>query len=795
MGTAWLSDLRLALRTLRKTPAFTLLVLAILALGIGFNAASYSLVRALLVRPLALPEVDRLVMVEDRGPQDPEVERLVSAPAWRRWQAEARSFEGLAAGQFLEGALSGAAGAEPVIGYRVSPEFFPVMRTPPALGRALGTGDGATVVLGDGVWRRLFGADPQVLGRVVKVDGVSRTVVGVMPRSFRYPAGVELWIPLVLDPVERTDPRQRTLWVMGRLRPGVGLAEASAELATIAGRQDRQPIASHLVRAVPLARTVTDNAGRAFTSMLMTASVFVLLIVCANIAGLVLARGLARRRELAVRAALGAGRRRLVQLLLAEGAVLALGAAGLSLLVAVWSIAAIKAAVPGALTRFMPGWDGMAVDQGVLLVTLGLAVATALLFGLAPALRLSRVSIAEVLKDGGAAVAGGRRGRTVLVTLQVAVALVLLVGTAATAAGFVRAADPRQGLDPDGVLGMKVTLAERRYDTPAAVLQLQRRAVAALRALPGVTGAAAASNVPWGEWGAGRDVTAEGGPAAELDFRAVSPDYLDVLRIPLRAGRGLTAADDRPDGEPVAVISESAAARLWPDRDAVGRHLTMGGRRWRVLGVAADVVADARHRTFRTPFPTLYVPYGVVAAVLPSMYIVIRTTGDPQALADPARAALARVDGELPLSEVQTFAERLGERLSGVRLGAIMMAVLAAVALLLAAIGVYGVIATVVAQRQREIALRMALGAQRRQVLGEVMGWGARLTLAALALGVPLAAAVLQGMSATLLDLVEPSAALIALFAALVAAVALLATLLPARRATRIDPAQALRGD
>jgi putative ABC transport system permease protein len=791
-----LLDLRYALRSLRRTPGFTLVALAILALGIGFNSANFSLMQAVLLRPVALPELDRLAAVQE-GPG----ERAVSAPAWRAWRAEARSFEGLAAGQFREASLSGAGVPEHVIGYQVSPEFFPVMRTPPALGRTLSASDRGTVVLADGLWRRRFGGDPRVIGSVVKLDGVSHLVVGVMPRSFRYPAGVEVWTPLALTPEQGTDRERRDLWVVGRLRPGVGLGQANAELRTIAARQLRRAREPDRVRpgwAVPLARTMTDDASRAFVTMLVVAPAFVLLIVCGNLANLLLARGSARRRELAVRAALGAGRRRLIQLLLAESLLLALGGALLSLLVAFWGTDAIKAALPAALTRFIPRWDDVGVDPAVLLFTLTLAVVTALLFGLGPSLRTSRVPIAEVLKDGGQAVAGGgkQRLRSVLVALQLALALVLLVGTAATARGFVRAADPRQGIDPAGVLRLRVSLPEAapRYAGPAEVLQFQRRALAELRAVPGVTDAAAASNIPWGDWGESRSVRIDA-QSGVMDFRAVSPGYLGLLRVPTRAGAPLTAADDRPDAEPVALVSESAARRFWPEGNAVGAHLTMNGRRWRVAGVVGDLVGDVQRRSLRQPFPTLYVPYGVVTGTLSVMYIVIRTTGDPAALAGAVREAMARVDGDLAVTEVQTFAQRIDERLAGVRLGAQMMAVFAAMALLLAGLGVYGVTSYLVAQRQREIAVRMALGAHPRQVVRQLLKRGARLIVIGLGIGVPLAAAMTRAMSATLLDLVEPGLSLIAPFAAAVAALALLATFLPARRATRVDPVQALRGD
>jgi predicted permease len=506
---------------------------------------------------------------------------------------------------------------------------------------------------------------------------------------------------------------------------------------------------------------------------------------------------------MAVRAALGAGRARLVRLLLAESLVLALAGAGLSVLVAAWSIALLKAGLPATITRFIPRWDELGVNRPVLLYTLAVAAAVTLLFGLTPALALSRTPVGELLKEASRALPGGgcsRRLRPGLVVVQVSLALVLLVGAGAVVQGFVRAVDPRQGIDPDGVLTAHVSLPESRYPDHQAITAFERRARAELRAIPGVEDAAAVNNVPWGTEGGQRRFTIDGQPAARpeeerlTDFRVMSPGYLSLLRVPMRAGAPFAAGDDRLDGEPVALVSESAARRYWPERDPVGSHLTVAdGKSCRVVGVVGDVVGDLEHQQLRSPFPTLYVPYGW--ATPRDMYLVVRAAGDPQGLAGAIRAALARLDGELPVTNLQTFPEALAQLGAGLRLGAIMMSILAALALLLSAMGIYGVVAYLVEQRRREIGIRMALGARPRQVLALVMGRGARMTTLGVVLGLPVAATMVEVMSAGLSDLVERDLVLMGLLTMAVGGLALVGSYLPARRATRIEPMEALRTD
>jgi putative ABC transport system permease protein len=802
--TTFLSDIRFAARSLRKTPGFTAIAALTIAIGIGFGSANFSLVHEILIRPVVLPEIDRLALVQEKGTRDQQFNEDVSARAWLDWQKEARSFQAMGAFQEWGVNLTGGGPPEKIIAFQLSPEVFPLLRTPAALGRTFAPDEVEgknqnVVVLSDGLWRRRYGAEPGIVGSKIFLDGSGYTVVGVMPRSFKFPRG-ELWAPLWLVPKEREDRGLRFVGVVGRLRPGVSMAEANAEMRAIAERHATlypRTDAGRTVRAIELVRGITEDTTRAFIFMLMVTSGFLLLIVCANVANLLLARGSARRREMAVRAALGARRWLLARQLLTESLLLALFASALSLLVAAWSLDFIKGGIPPSITRYIPGWENMGIDLGVLCFTLGVAVLTAVLFGLAPALALARTPIGEALKESGRSVTGGRRMqrlRSVLVVLQVSLALVLLAGAGVIVKGFVRSSNPRRGLDPDGVLVARVALPEGRYKDREPIMEFQRRVLEALRAIPGVDDAAASSSVPWGQnnWRRSFNIEGRSSPRPEdvpaADYRTVSPGYLSLLRVPLRAGVPFTERDNRLEAQPVAIISEAAARIHWPEGNAIGSRFSMSEKTWTVVGI----VGDLYNHYDRLPRVTIYVPAG--RAPRGDMYFVVRTSADPAAVSGAMRAAIAGIDPELPVAP-QRLLEVLGERVAGIRLGSTMMSAFAVVALLLAGIGIYGVIGYLVAQRRQEIGVRMALGARPRQVLRLVMGGGARLTLAGVAVGLPAAIFVVRLMSRTFFDLVDADAWVIIAFTVLVASIALLGTLLPARQATKVDPMIALRSE
>jgi putative ABC transport system permease protein len=798
-------DLKFAFRSLRKTPALTLIAVITIAIGIGFNAANFSIVHKLLVRPLELPEMDRLAMLHERSAQAFQFQPSMAPRTFFDIQAQTQSYERLASYEMEQLNLTGVGLPEQIYGADVSPEFFPTVRSAAALGRTFapdeiqGKND-HVAVLSDGLWKRRFGADPNVLGKRVELDEESYVIVGVMPKTYTYPAAAEVWKPITLTPAQKESRNIRMLSAFGRLKPGVTIAQADAEIKVLAAQFAKQYPDSDggvMRRVTDMARGITEDVTRSFIWTLTFAAGFVLLIVCANIANLLLARGATRRREMAVRTAMGAGRSRLVRQLLTESLLLSVASGALALLVASWSLDFIKAGIPPTTTRWIPGWENMGIDAAVLAFTLGLAVLTSVVFGLVPAVSGSHTDVSDALKDSGRSVAGGRhhRLRSALVVLQVSLALVLLTSAGALVKGFVRASNPNRGLDPHGVLTFMVGLPEAHYKTPAEKVEFQRKTVEALRALPGVEDAAAAQNIPWGNNENDRLFTIVGRAAPrredmpDANWVPSTPTYPSLLRVPLVSGRFLETSDNRADAEPVALINRSAAHRYWEGQDAIGAHVRIEatGKSYRIVGV----VGDTYNHFDRDPPAMLYVPSA--QSISGVFYFALRTQGDPLALADSARRAVASVDSQMPLANVRTLEQQLRERTSGIRLGSTMMAAFALVALLLSVIGIYGVIAYLVAQRQHEIGIRMALGAQPRQILRMMMARGGWLVGLGVAIGLPAAIAVGRVLEGALMTLIDSDASVFTVITVTVVVMALLGTLLPARRAARVDPMVALR--
>ena len=803
-----MQDFKYALRSLRKTPGLTTIAVITIAIGIGFNAANFSVVEHLLLSPIQLPDLDRLVMLQEKAAKDIQFDRGTAPRTWMDYRDETHSYSSLAACMDWNANLTGIAAAEQVMAAQVSPDFFTVLGERPALGRTFapdevrGKND-HVAILADRLWRTHFGSDPGAVGKTIQLDGETYTVVGVMPRTFRLPSHSELWTPMTLPDSRLNNRTGRYFTVVGRLKPGVTVADADAEIRAIGQRHAElypDSDGGRVHRAVGLARGVEEDSTRTFILVLTAAAGFVLLIVCANIANLLLARGASRRRELAVRAAMGAGRWQLVRLLLAESLLLSVIAGGLSLLVAAWSIDFIKGGIPPSITRFISGWDGMAIDGGLLAFTLGAVVLTALGFGLVPALSASHADVSEALKETGRSISGSRRMhrlRGALAVVQVGLALAVLTSAGALVKGFLRAANPRRGLDPTGVLTFYVALPDTTYGKLPQILAFQQRAVSELRSIPGVEDAAAADNIPWGSHGGVWSFTIDGQPAPRpqempsADIRPVDPNLLSMLRVPIQEGRGFEPGDNRLDAERVALLSRSAVRKYFPDGNAVGAHVTTGeGRRrasWRVVGITGDVY----NHWDREPPATLYVPEA--QALFGNFYLTLRVSHDPHSFAQIARSTMAHVDPAVPLAEMRTLEQVLSERVSGTRLGAVMMAAFAAVALLLSVIGIYGVIAYLVAQRQHEIGIRLALGAQPRQVLRMMMTRGVWLAALGMAVGLPAALVMRNVLLGAMPGVVDAEPTLYVVLTAVVVGMAVLGTFIPARRAAQVDPMTALR--
>ncbi len=801
-----LQDIRYALRALRRSPGFTAVTLLTLALGIGANTAIFSVVNTVLLRPLPYGEPDRLVMVWEQKSGGPTDRNVVSPANYLDWKDRSASFEGLAALTWSGTTLLGET-PERVQGRKVTPNFFGVLGVAPALGRSFtaeeaGAGQGRVMILSDGLWRRRFGADPALVGKAIPVAGGTATVLGIMPRSFQpLPWGEEeYWEPFALGDDDRIR-RGRYAQVIGRLKPGVTQASAQTELAGIAGalaQEYREFNTGWGVNIVPLAEQVSGSSRLALLVVLGAVSLL-LLIACANVANLMLGRAASRRRELAVRSALGAPRWRLTRQWLTEGVLLALVGGAAGVLLASWGVDLLVAAGPEGIPRLAE----MTVDGRVLLVSAVVSLLVGVLFSV-PALwgGVARPT-ATGLREGGRTTVGTTAGRFRggLVIAQVALALVLLFGAGLLVRSLQRLAAVDPGFDPRHLVSAQVNLPTPSYPDDARQDALYRQLLEGLRATPGIDAAGLATFVPFMGAGAATSFTVVGRPrppAGEepvADIRVVDPGYFDVMKIPLRRGRAATTADGA-GAPPVVVINETMARQLWPDTDPIGQRVQVSW--WdeqampEVIGVVGDVRRTSLDEALR---PMIYYPMGQ-SPTGGSMMLVVRTRGDATAATTAAiRGTLRELDPTLPLSDVATMYTRLASSMTDRRYPMLLLGLFAGLALTLAAIGLYGVLSFAVGERTKELGVRMALGARPADVVGMVVRGGLSLTLVGLGLGTVAAAAVSRVLGHLLYQVPATDVVTFGAVAALLLVVAGVACLVPARRAARTDPIIALRSD
>jgi len=804
-----MNDLRYALRSLGKHPGFTLVAVLTLALGIGANTAMFSVVNAVLLRPLPFPGSGELVQVFSTWRGNPST---VSPPDFTDWRNDNQVFSELAAMNAGSDALTGDGPAEQVPAAAVTGGFFTVLGVPPALGRPLQVDDDAVgaervAVLGHGLWQRRFGADPAVVGRRITVDAEPYTVVGVMPAGFDYPQQAEMWTPLVFTERELTTQRgAHYLDVIGRLRPGVSVGRAGADLRQIAARLAEAYPGTNAgnTAVVSSLRDAIVGDVRPALRILLGAVGLVLLIACVNVANLLLVRATGRRRELAIRTAMGASPGRLVRGLMVESMVLALlgGVVGVGL--AVWGTTAI-ANLP---STGLPRLDQTGIDVPVLGFTLLVSLVTGALFGLLPAWQAGRTpEVSRTLKEESGTVSAEReRGRTrrALVTAELALALVLLAGAGLLIRSFVHLARTDLGISPEGVLTFQVSLPEATYDDPARRVALVDQLMERLNALPGVQSAGAVfPGLPLAGFGYvmsaaeldGRRLESEEQDRLSVHVRVVTPDYFSTLGVAIRRGRAITP-EDRDGASLAMVVNERAAQMLWPDADPVGHRLTVGTGfglgRGRAGGEVVGVVADIQDRgPALESRPMIFL--SLAQWPLEFLGVAIRTAGDPNALVAPASAAVAALDPDVPVYRVRTLEQLAADAVAQPRLYAGLLGLFAIVATLLAALGVYGVVARAVQQRLREVGIRIALGARPVEVRRLLVRQGLAPVLVGVGLGLAgglLLARVLRSLlfQVTAWDPVAFAAAVL-----LLVGVAALATYLPARRATRVDPMVVLR--
>jgi len=801
-----LQDLRYGLRMLAKSPGVTAVAVVALALGIGANTSIFTTVNALLLHPFPFEHLDRLVAVWETAPTQNE-DHIALAPAnFRDWREQSHSFQELAAGHGWEVNLTGTGAAERVDGYLVTPSFFPLLGMPAQLGRTLSAQDfepGRTsvVVVGYGFWQQRLGGNPGVIGSRVRLNSQEFTIIGVMPTDFEYPMGVEVWGPLDLRLAEQADRTSHYLQVIGRLKPGGSISQAQADLQAVASRlaqQFPQTNAGHSARLVNLVNELLSGS-REFILVLMGAAGFVLLLACANVANLQLAQGSARRKEIAVRVALGASRARIVRQLLIESVLQSLLGAAAGLTLASWDLQWRRGSIPAFILQHIPGMKHLRVDGYVLAFTAAVAVAAGILAGLGFAWHASRTDVNEALKEssrGAGPSSSSHRLRGLLVVTEVALALVLLTGAGLMVKGFRHLANTNPGYDRRNVLTFEIALPESKYRDESQVREFYSQLIERLGTLPGVEAAAAALNLP-GQWRWTRtEYAAEGqAPAAPGELRlaimeAVTPEIFRTLRIPLVKGRALSAQDG-PNSTRVVVLNASLAKRLWPGENPLGKRVRFGESvaPWcTVVGVVGDIEPGPWDHTGP---PMAYFPLSQVT--YRSLSIAVRTLGDPTALATAARAQVQALDQEQPVFDVRTLEKIIDDDLSGVKVSADMMTVYGLIALALSASGIFALMAYSVSQRTHEIGVRMALGAQHKDVLRMVVGRALTLALIGLAIGVPAALALTRALSSVLFGVTQVDTQIFLGFTLLLAFVAAFAAYIPARWATKVDPLVALR--
>ncbi|HEX7173829.1 MAG TPA: ABC transporter permease [Pyrinomonadaceae bacterium] len=807
MGTL-LQDIRYGLRGLWRQPAFTLVAVCSLALGIGANTAIFSLVNAVLLKPLPFADSERLVMVWEDASVIGAPRDSVAPANFVDWKTQNQVFDEMAVLSWQSFNITGDGEPERVTAYAVTANVFPLLGTEPALGRHFlpeenEPGTAKVAMLSHGLWQRRYGGDPSIVGRDIMLNGEKRTVVGVMPQGFQFlQSFIGLWVPTALTQEELANRGAHYLTVLARLKPGVTAEQAQADIGAITDRiaQADPNEAGNLKAAVVPLREQLSGGVRNSLFILLAAVGFVLLIACANIANLLLARATARQREIAVRTALGASRWRVVRQLLTESVLLSVMGGGAGLLLAAWGFEFLKKLVPDAMALSAT----LKLDLPVLGYALAVSVLTGLVFGLAPALQASRIDLGEALKQSGGRTgltAGGGRLRGALVVVEVALALVLLVGAGLLIQTISRLQQQYTVFQPEQLLTLRTVLPEGKYKELSRRVDFYDQVLARVETLPGVVSAGYTTSVPLQWKGGANGFTMEGPPpegvlATNAIHRQVSAGYFKTMGVGLREGRYLEERDDAK-GQQVMVVNETMARQYWPGETAIGKRIKFGPAEgtdpWRTI---VGVVADVRQMGLDAPVKAeMYLPYRQIAshAFYKPRDLVVRTSVDPMSLVSAVRGEIHAVDPEQPLSNIATMEKLLADETGARGLGMMLLSTFAGLALLLAALGIYGVLAYFVTQHVPEIGVRLALGARPRDILALVLKKGMGLALGGVAAGLLAAFALTRLMEKLLFGVTATDPATFAGVAALLVAVAFAACYIPARRATKVDPMVALR--
>jgi len=802
------SDVRYSLRILFKCRSFTAVAALTLALGIGANTAIFSMADAIMFRPFPFKALDRIVTLWETIPKVSGERFGVSPGNYFDWEERNHVFDHMTAYKPLNLTLTGPHEPEKVQAYLVLPSFFPLLGVPPFKGRFFSEGEirnePTQVVVSFGFWRERLGGDPNVLERVLTLNGLGYRVIGVMPKQFDFPMYADIWAPWVVTPEDRSERSKHNLSVLARLKPGSSLSQAETELDNISGRLAHEYPVENAGRSagVMLLRDSVDEYAARFMAVVAGAVAFLLLLACANVANLQLARSASRQKEMAICVALGAPRGRLARQLFTEGIVLSLLAAGLGLPLAVWGLAIIKANMPQLVAHHLPSLMLAQMDARMLAFGFAAAVVTGITSTVPASFQVSSKGIYETLKEGGrnSSISGRRRMRSALVVSEIALAGVLLICAGLMVNAFRRLARMNQGFDPNNVVTFDISLPESKYPGIGQVVNFYKETLRRLGALPEIQSAAVVSELPALADSRSGSVIIEGEPAPPpgrplmAEVRVISEDYFRAVAMPVMLGRAFVPQDN-PGSLPVAIVSEGAARRFWPGQDPLGHRFELASTELKTTWLTViGTVGDVRYFFLGSDVrPTIYVPY--LQQPIRSLSVVMRTEAGMNQTAADVRESVRAVDSTVPVYGIERISQFFADLSGGIELIGALMGVFAMIALALAAAGIYAIVAYSVAQRTQEIGIRMALGAQPRDIWKLVVGNASQLLGIGLGLGLPVALALGRVMSSVLSGVVALELTTFITFTIVLSAAGLLAAYLPARRAAKVDPIIVLRNE
>lgn len=807
MRTLW-QDVRYGLRMMWKTPGFTVVTVLTLAIGIGANSAIFSVANALVLEPFPFENLDSLVAVRESLPNQGLKAIGVSPADFNDWKNQNSVFQEIAAYRMRDTTLIGEGEPELIRGTFVTSDFFTALKTTTVKGRTFLPDDdkadnNQVVVIGYGLWQRRYAADANIVGKTITVNGSAAIVIGIAQSNFDFPAGTEIWMPLTLTPQQLIQRDTHNLQVLAHLKPDMTIVQAQAEMNALAKRIEQQfpqTNTSLSVNVIPL-KDIQGEFTKPLLSLLLGMAGFLLLMACVNVANLLFARVTTRQKEIAIRTALGANRLRLMRQLITESLLLSFLAAALGLMLATWAVELIKGMLPLDIAKHIYGWIDMRVDNSVILFTSGVAILTTIVFSLLPVLQASRLDVNATLKEevSSGLRSQGNRSSSFLIVLEMAFALILLVGAGLMIKGFWQVLNTYEGTNPDSILTLQTPLPELKYKDQQKIVEFYQRTIEQMKTLPDVQSVSIASNTPLNNSpNPSVELIIEGhdallrGERQLADLLVISPDYFNSIGARLIKGRDFNESDDIKV-QPVAIISEITARRYFPNEEPLGKRIKRVGsnadEQWfTVIGIVKDIKQGWFDREIR---PQLYLSY--LQAPRPKMTFFLQTRTDPMNLVTAARSQIYVVDKDQPIDEIKTLARLFVDETSPFRFAAILMLVFGAIALVLSAVGVYSVMSYSVAQRTKEIGIRVALGAQRKDVLSLIMGQGVKTSVIGLAVGLPLAYALSRFMASVLFGVVSLEYIILLVFISVLVVVALLASFIPAYRATKIDPLSSLK--